>query len=96
MTSTPVPPPADATLTESWDHYSDHERRRFFTTSLVTIPGGNGEVTVRLAGEQVQTGDVLDRWVHVSAETELSPAQLRQLAAACLNAADDIERLNGG
>lgn len=94
MTSTPVPPPADATLTETWDNYSEHERRRYFTTTLTTITGRTGEASVRLAGEQVQTGDVLDRWVHVSAETELSPAQLRQLAAACMNAADDLERLD--
>lgn len=84
-----VPPPADAAV-YSWLEDSC-DPRRHFTTRTRTIAG---TITVEASGEQVQSGDILRRYGYVSGEGELSASQLRQLAAACLDAADDLDRLN--
>jgi hypothetical protein len=86
MTLAHVPPPTDATQTEDWDWHGGNDWRRCFTINRATLPGAHGEVTVTLAGEQVQTGDVMARWAHVSGGAELSAMQLSPAAAACLNA----------
>jgi hypothetical protein len=88
MTLADVPAPRDASATYGW--LEDRcDPRRHFTTRTATIAE---TITVETGGEQVQSGDGLRRYGYVSREGELSASQLRQLAAACLDAADELDR----
>ena len=92
---THVPAPDDALRVDTWDRFADTDWRRYFTSTERSATGFEGEsVTVRLAGEQVQTGDVLHRWAYVEGRGAFKAAELRKLAAALLDAADDLDRLD--
>ncbi|ASW95997.1 hypothetical protein [Mycobacterium intracellulare] len=88
MTLADVPAPRDATAVHGWLEDSS-DPRRHFTTRTRTIAG---TITVEVSGEQVQSGDILRRYGYVSGERELTASQLRQLAAACLDAADELDQ----
>lgn len=94
---THVPTPNDAIWAADWGQHDDNDWRRYFTSTREQgVAGFEGEqVTVHLAGEQVQTGDVLDRWAYVKGHGGFKAAELRKLAVVLLDAADDLDRLSG-
>lgn len=93
-----VPAPSDAIRVDGWIQYDDNDwRRQFMSTDKHTVPGmdDGDHIDVSVRGEQVQTGDVLRRYAYVAGTGAFSAAQLRQLAAECLNAADTLDDLDG-
>lgn len=91
-----IPAPADAVHVEPWQQWAT-DRRRLFTSAEYEVPGywpGEPAATVQVRGEQAGTGDVVFRYGAVSGPTVFTAEQLRKLAAACLDAADILDRLN--
>ncbi len=88
MTPAHVPPPPEATELAEWE---DGQHRWFATAHDSTVTGfEGGTIGVRVSGFQLPCGDIV-RHGYVSGEGALTAAQLRRVAAACLDAADVID-----
>ena len=95
---THVPAPPDANWTADWIELDHNDWRRHFTVAPAQSVSGmdpRDTLTVQVQGEQVQTGDVLARYGYIDGGGAFTAAQLRMLAAELLNAADQIDQLNG-
>lgn len=91
MTTTP----AEATYVSDWEliQHPDDYRRHFITSHLTTVTGHHdlgGNVTLSVQGEQHQDGQTI-RYVYVDGSGAFAAAQLRDLAAECLNMADQLD-----
>lgn len=87
-----LPVPAGATAVEEW--YAPTEFPEDFTRSLTWFERRLGKVGVSIEGAQFGDGHV-DRYISVwqAENKELTPSEARELAAAVLEAADELERL---
>lgn len=91
MTTTP----AEATYVSDWEliEHPDDYRRHFITSHAATITGHpdlGGTVTLSVQGEQHRHGQVT-RYVYLDGSGAFTAAQLRALAAECLNMADQLD-----
>lgn len=84
-----IPAPPDATDVFAWTQHGPDLARRPFTGAVREVAG----FTVRIEGVQRQNGSCLRRVTveATSLETRLDPEPVRQLAAALMAAADEIE-----
>jgi hypothetical protein len=87
-----IPRPADATTVDHWQTTNAGVTSRFFDCSARKV----GAVAVIVAGEQFEDGYCW-RTINIYGENdsigELTPTDGRRLAAALLEAADEIDRL---
>lgn len=91
MTTTP----ADATYVSDWEliKHPDDYRRHFITSDTRMVAGDadlGGMVTLSVQGEQHRHGPVT-RYGYLDGSGAFTAAQLRTLAAECLNMADQLD-----
>ena len=88
-----VPRPADATTLDHWHTTNVGVTSRFFDCSTRKV----GAATVIVAGEQFEDG-ICRHAIHIYGDNdsidELKPTDARRLAAALLDAADELDKLD--
>ena len=91
MISVPLPPGAESA--EHWEDGADGWTRMLHGPSR-SVEGF--DAAVYRTGVQTREGSVTwSLYVHVADSDDMAPAQVRQLAAALIEAADELERLGG-
>lgn len=85
-----IPAPADAQHVEDWIDWNDTgEYERHISGTRRAVAG----VEIRIAGFQHADGTTTRHAAVWATDTHLDAAALRQLAAAALNAADELDEL---
>ncbi|TDK87113.1 hypothetical protein [Mycolicibacterium mucogenicum] len=87
--------PTDALYMSDWEliNHPDDYRRHYITGHKVTVTGDpdlGGTASLNVQGEQDQHGHVT-RYVYLDGSGAFTAAQLRTLAAECLNMADQLD-----
>ncbi len=94
MTTTTIPLPPGAKYADDWQVQRDQSVTRAFEGTM-----RGDRVVIEIRGFQAHSGDVLERVAVVDTEraggTEMDAAELRELAADALAAADELEGLGG-
>ena len=86
-----APPPGDG-WHYHWEHDGDGKWFRFFTGNTHEVDGGSA---VRISGIQYADGTIT-RSISIDGDTEsLDAQQARKVAAALLDAADELDQLGG-
>jgi hypothetical protein len=84
-----LPLPAGAVAVNDWEHMRDNTWARHFWGTTRRA----GPASVVIHGEQSADGSC-ERWLHVrdDDDSELTPAQARELASALSRAADEVDQ----
>ncbi len=100
-----IPAPADATGAPSgwlevdegrwWRTYT--ARRAVLDFPRPELPNHDGQVVIEVVGHQYSDGETVERYVHVNGGgmDELTAGQAREVAAALIAAAEELDKLNG-
>lgn len=91
MTTTAAPLPAGAKSADNWEVNGDAITRYFFG------PWRGDRFHIGIMGEQDHSGTVISRTAYVGTELhdhDLDAADLREIAADCLAAADELDALS--
>lgn len=83
-----VPPPPDEGEHQPWTNLGNNNWVRYFYRTPCKV----GPASVAISGVQSSDGSI-KRWIYVEEVDDLDPTTARQLAAALIAAADELERL---